>query len=72
MNTLTYFVCPLFSIPLNYAEDKERIRICLNNADKRIAELMRDGLELIEDVRVASDRHEVERRMAEADIKGCE
>uniref|UniRef100_A0A182XGK8 Dynein regulatory complex protein 1 n=1 Tax=Anopheles quadriannulatus TaxID=34691 RepID=A0A182XGK8_ANOQN len=58
------------NIPLNYAEDKERIRICLNNADKRIAELMRDGLELIEDVRVASDRHEVERRMAEADIKG--
>ncbi|XP_049285154.1 dynein regulatory complex protein 1 homolog [Anopheles funestus] len=57
------------TIPLNYAEDKERIRICLNNADKRIAELMRDGLELIEDVRVASDRHEVERRMAEADIK---
>ncbi|XP_035795284.1 dynein regulatory complex protein 1 homolog isoform X1 [Anopheles albimanus] len=57
------------NIPLNYAEDKERIRICLNNADKRIAELMRDGLELIEDVRVASDRHEVERRVAEADIK---
>lgn len=41
----------------------------MNNADKRIAELMRDGLELIEDVRVASDRHEVERRVAEADIK---
>uniref|UniRef100_A0A182P4I2 Dynein regulatory complex protein 1 C-terminal domain-containing protein n=1 Tax=Anopheles epiroticus TaxID=199890 RepID=A0A182P4I2_9DIPT len=58
------------TIPLNYAEDKERIRICLNNADKRIAELMRDGLELIEDVRVASDRHEVDRRMAEAEIKG--
>ncbi|XP_053671663.1 dynein regulatory complex protein 1 homolog [Anopheles nili] len=57
------------AIPLNYAEDKERIRICLENADKRIAELMRDGLELIEDVRVASDRHEVDRRMAEADIK---
>ncbi|XP_058055732.1 dynein regulatory complex protein 1 homolog [Anopheles bellator] len=57
------------TIPLNYAEDKERIRTCLNNADKRIAELMRDGLELIEDVRVASDRHEVERRVAEADIK---
>ncbi|XP_052898249.1 dynein regulatory complex protein 1 homolog [Anopheles moucheti] len=57
------------NIPLNYAEDKERIRVCLNNADKRIAELKRDGLELIEDVRVASDRHEVERRMAEADIK---
>uniref|UniRef100_A0A182SJE9 Dynein regulatory complex protein 1 n=1 Tax=Anopheles maculatus TaxID=74869 RepID=A0A182SJE9_9DIPT len=57
------------NIPLNYAEDKERIRVCLNNADKRIAELMRDGLELIEDVRVASDRHEVDRRMAEADIK---
>uniref|UniRef100_A0AAG5CP85 Dynein regulatory complex protein 1 n=1 Tax=Anopheles atroparvus TaxID=41427 RepID=A0AAG5CP85_ANOAO len=57
------------NIPINYAEDKERIRICLDNADKRIAELMRDGLELIEDVRVACDRHEVERRMAEADIK---
>ncbi|KFB53080.1 AGAP002143-PA-like protein [Anopheles sinensis] len=57
------------NIPLNYAEDKERIRICLANADKRIAELMRDGLELIEDVRVACDRHEVERRMTEADIK---
>nr|XP_029733935.1 dynein regulatory complex protein 1 homolog [Aedes albopictus] len=53
----------------NYCDDKESIRRRLNESDRVISELLRDGRELIQDIRVANDKREVERRVKEAEIR---
>ncbi|XP_062565313.1 dynein regulatory complex protein 1 homolog [Armigeres subalbatus] len=53
----------------NYNDDKESIRRRLNESDRVISELLRDGRELIQDIRIANDKREVERRVKEAEIR---
>ncbi|XP_055593336.1 dynein regulatory complex protein 1 homolog [Uranotaenia lowii] len=53
----------------NYCEDKESIRNRLDDSDRTITELLRDGRELIQDIRIANDKREVERRVKEAEIR---
>ncbi|XP_039438047.1 dynein regulatory complex protein 1 homolog [Culex pipiens pallens] len=57
--------------PINesYSDDKESIRKRLAESDQVISELLHDGRELIQDIRVANDKREVERRIKEAEIR---
>ncbi|XP_053686319.1 dynein regulatory complex protein 1 homolog [Sabethes cyaneus] len=52
-----------------YSDDKESIRRRLKDSNRSISELLRDGRELIQDIQVANDKREVERRIKEAEIR---
>ncbi|XP_058465651.1 dynein regulatory complex protein 1 homolog isoform X2 [Malaya genurostris] len=52
-----------------YCNDKENIRRRLSDSNRIISELLRDGLELVQDIQVANDKREVERRVKEAEIR---
>lgn len=41
----------------------------LKSSDKGLSELLRDGIELISNIRIANDKREIERRLDEADIR---
>ncbi|XP_058837079.1 dynein regulatory complex protein 1 homolog isoform X2 [Topomyia yanbarensis] len=69
---LYYNFCALLndsSIDEDYCDDKQHIRRRLNDSDRVISELLRDGRELIQDIQVANDKREVERRVKEAEIR---
>ncbi|XP_055526869.1 dynein regulatory complex protein 1 homolog isoform X3 [Wyeomyia smithii] len=57
------------SINEDYSDDRETIRRRLKDSDHIISELFRDGRELIQDIQVANDKREVQRRVREAEIR---
>uniref|UniRef100_A0A336LPQ8 CSON010850 protein n=1 Tax=Culicoides sonorensis TaxID=179676 RepID=A0A336LPQ8_CULSO len=52
-----------------YDEDKKGIERRLEDSDKTLSELLRDGTELITNIRIANDKREVDRRIKEAELR---
>uniref|UniRef100_A0A336MHQ0 CSON001907 protein n=1 Tax=Culicoides sonorensis TaxID=179676 RepID=A0A336MHQ0_CULSO len=56
-------------ITKEYDEDKKGIERRLEDSDKTLSELLRDGTELITNIRIANDKREVDRRIKEAELR---
>lgn len=58
-----------FRISEEYDNDKKGIEKRLEDSDKTLAELLRDGTELITNIKIANDKREVDRRIKEAELR---
>ena len=54
---------------IDHFYDKKSLERRLDESDKVISELLQDGRDMIQDIRVANDKREVERRVKEAEIR---